>query len=434
MTDQEYGKKVIPFLKDDYFQVDEDKILFTEVKDFIINFNQIPNKETLLIEIDKHKKLKDTQIELVTSLLSELETIKSINDNTEWLLRDTEKFCQDKAIYNAMVESIAIMNGEKKGLEKGSIPKLLQDSLAITFDPHVGHDYLEDSDERFEFYHRPEEKIPFDLQSLNKMTKNGVARKTLNIIMGGINVGKTLVLCHFAASYLSQGKNVLYITLEMAQERIAERIDANLLNVTLDTLKSKTTGRLVIKEFPTASASALNFRALLNELYLKKTFRPDIIIIDYINICASSRMKPGSVGSYFFIKSVAEELRGLAVEFNVPIWSATQLTRGGFKSSDVDLDDVAESFGLPATADFMAVIMSDEGMEELNQYMLKQLKNRYNSKSKNRRFVIGVDYDRMRLLDVAEDQQEVIEEDSVSSTETSGLSKKSLDKFKGLKV
>ena len=358
--------------------------------------------EEYLKEIDKHNR--------------ELET-----PNQEWLIDKTEKFCQEKAIYNAVRNSITILEGKDKTNDKGSIPKLLSDALAVSFDNSIGHDYLENSDERYEFYHRKEERIPFDLEFFNKITKGGLPAKTLNIALAGTGVGKSLFMCHVAAGCMSQGKNVLYITLEMAEEKIAERIDANLLNVSIDNLmelpkdiydkkvkrvKEMTTGKLIIKEYPTASASAIHFRTLLNELNLKRNFVPDIIFIDYLNICCSSRIKAGAnVNSYTYVKSIAEELRGLAVEFGVPIVSATQTTRSGYTNSDPGLEDTSESFGLPATADLMFALISSEELEALNQIMVKQLKNRYSDPTTHKRFVLGIDRSKMKLYDVEQDAQ-----------------------------
>ena len=354
--------------------------------------------------------------------LVELSRIPNTTTNEDWLSDKTERFCQEKAIYNAVLESIHILDGKHKTLEKGAIPKLLSDALAVSFNNSVGHDYIDNADERYEFYHRKEERIPFDLDFFNKITKGGLPNKTLNIALAGTGVGKSLFMCHVASSCLVLGKNVLYVTLEMSEEKIAERIDANLLNVKVDELaslskeaydkkvakvKSKTHGKLIIKEYPTASASTTHFRTLLNELHLKRNFRPDIIFIDYLNICTSSRIKPGnSINSYTYVKSIAEELRGLAVEFDVPIVSATQTTRSGFSSSDPGLEDTSESFGLPATADLMFALVSSEELEELNQIMVKQLKNRYADPSSHKRFVLGIDRSKMRLYDVEQSGQE----------------------------
>jgi len=457
LFNEEYSRKVLPFLKPDYFSEHQDKILFNEIGNFILKYNQPPTLETLEIEIDNLAGVKDETVQECREVIKMLARPLDEKTNEQWLIDETEKFCQEKAIYLAMMESIEIMNNKSGSQTKGAIPKILSDALAISFDPHVGHDYLEDFEERFDFYHNVEEKIPFDLEFFNKITKEGVAKKSLNIILAGTGVGKTLIMCHFAASYLAQGKNVLYITMEMAEEKIAERIDANLLNVSLDDLaklpkdlfekkinlfKKKTTGKLIIKEFPTASANSLHFKALLNELYLKKNFKPDVIFIDYLNICSSSRMKMGgSVNTYSYIKSIAEELRGLAVEFKVPIWSATQTNRTGFVSSDVGLEDTSESFGLPATADFMIAAISNEELEKLNQLLIKQLKNRYNSIVINKKFTVGVDRDKMRLYDVEQSAQANISESGQDNSDQKDMSKAkwlkqdtTKKKFGGIKV
>ena len=412
---EEYTRKVLPFLSVNYFQEREDKILYEKINEYINQYNTLPTQEALAIELDK-SSIKDEEFQ---NSLKLLESITNENDeaNISWLLDSTEKFCQDKAIYNAVVESISILDekgGDKR--DKGSIPDILSDALSVSFDPHVGHDYLLDAEERYEFYHRIEEKIPWDLEFFNRITKGGLSNKTLNIALAGTGVGKSLFMCHVAASCLSQNYNVLYITLEMAEERIAERVDANLLNISIDDLqkipkdlydkkinklKQTIKGKLIVKEYPTASANANHFRALLNELNLKRSFVPNIILIDYINICTSSRIKQGAnVNSYTYIKSIAEELRGLAVENAIPILSATQTTRAGFTNTDIGLEDTSESFGLPATADFMFAIISTEQMEELNQIMIKQLKNRYSDPTSNRKFVIGIDRSKMKLYDV----------------------------------
>jgi len=418
---EEYSRKVLPFLKKDYFMEHADKLLYTQVDSFINKYNNLPTKEALVIELD-NTPLKDEEFENVTGLLDYLEGQKNEQSDITWLLETTEKFCQDKAIYNAVVSSIKILDEpEKSKSDKGAIPELLTDALSVSFDPHVGHDYLLDSDERYLFYHRTEKKIPFDLEYFNKVTGGGLSSKTLNIALAGTGVGKSLFMCHVSAGALSQGYNVLYITLEMAEERIAERIDANLLNIRLDDLvslskkmyekkiedlKSKVKGRLIIKEYPTAAASTNHFRALLNELNLKRNFKPDMILVDYINICSSARIRPGQyVNSYSYIKSIAEELRGLAVEFDVPILSATQTNRAGFQNTDVGLEDTSESFGLPATADFMFAIISNENLEEAGQMLIKQLKNRYSDITSNKKFLVGVDRAKMRLSDLGDASQ-----------------------------
>ena len=425
----------------------EDRLLFNEVAGFVLKYNQQPTFDALDIEISN---IRGTTDDTVKNLR---ETLKELNDdaektNADWLLDNTEKFCQEKAIYNAITTSLEIMNGRGK-LTKGAIPTLLSDALGISFDPNVGHDYIEQAKDRYDYYHRVEERIPFDLDYFNKVTKHGIPRKTLNIVMAGVGVGKSLTLCHFASSYINQGKNVLYISMELAEEEVAKRIDANVLNVSMDdlmvlpkdlydkkieSLKNKTNGKLIVKEYPTASASTVHFRSLLNELNLKKGFVPDVIMVDYLNICASARIKPGNgVNSYTYVKSIAEELRGLAVEFNVPIWSATQLTRGGYGSSDPDLTDTSESFGLPATADFFVALIVTEQLEQLNQIMVKQLKNRYADPSRHKRDVIGVDKTKMRLYDVEQSAKDIVDTGEDIPQPKPRFETKS-NKFKGLKV
>ena len=422
ISNEEYMRKVLPFLKPDYFDNTHEKIIFEEVAKFIIEYDKSPTSEILSIECEKRKDINDDAYKDILTYLKDLETLEESID--DWLIDTTEKWCKERAIYLALVESISIADGHdiKKGVD--AIPTILSDALSVGFDNHVGHDYLEDYSERFDFYHRKEDRIQFDLDFFNKITKGGLPNKTLNIALAGTGVGKSLFMCHVASSVLLQGKNVLYITLEMAEEKIAERIDANLLNIPVQQLmdvprkmfetkvtklSEKTQGNLIIKEYPTAAAHSGHFKGLLNELSLKKTFKPDIIFIDYLNICASSRYRAGSnVNSYSYIKAIAEELRGLAVETNVPIVSATQTTRSGFSSSDVDLTDTSESFGLPATADLMFALISTEELEEVNQIMVKQLKNRYNDPTMNKRFVIGIDRAKMRLYDVDQSSQEDI--------------------------
>ncbi len=449
IKNEDYTRKVLPFLKEEYFSNLEDRLLFKEVADFVLKYNQQPTFDALSIEIDNIRGSTDDTIKNIQETLKELNSDPS-STNEDWLLDNTEKFCQEKAIYNAITESLEIMNGKGK-LTKGAIPTLLSDALAISFDPNVGHDYLENYVERYEHYHRVEERLPFDLEFFNKITKNGVPRKTLNVVMGGVGGGKSLTLCHFSASYLAMGKNVLYITLELAEEEVAKRIDANLMNITFDdlqalprdlydkriaNLKHKTNGKLIIKEYATATASTIHFRSLLNELNLKKGFVPDVIMVDYLNICASSRIKPGNgVNSYTYVKAIAEELRGLAVEFNVPIWSATQLTRSGYTSTDPGMEDTSESFGLPATADFFVALVVTEQLSQLNQIMVKQLKNRYNDPGLNKRFVIGVDRGKMKLYDVEASAQDLA--DSGQDTqipEKPVFDRNKANKFKGLKV
>ena len=450
---EEYTRKVLPFLSVNYFQEREDKILYEKIAEYINQYNALPTQEALAIELDK-SPIKDEEFQ---NSLKLLESITNENDeaNISWLLDSTEKFCQDRAIYNAVVESISILDEKGRNTrDKGSIPDILSDALSVSFDPHVGHDYFLDADERYKFYHRIEEKIPWDLEFFNRITKGGLSNKTLNIALAGVGIGKSLFMCHVAASCLSQNYNVLYITLEMAEEKIAERVDANLLNISIDDLqklpkdlydkkidklKQTTKGKLIVKEYPTAAANVNHFRALLNELNLKKSFVPNIILIDYINICTSSRIKPGSnVNSYTYIKSIAEELRGLAVENAIPILSATQTTRSGFTNTDIGLEDTSESFGLPATADFMFAIISTEQMEELNQIMIKQLKNRYSDPTSNRKFVIGIDRSKMKLYDVEQfAQNELVDtgqdDEPAFDKATAGGKYKNL-KFEGFEV
>jgi replicative DNA helicase len=421
---EEYLRKVLPFIKDEYFTDRSDRTIFTEISKFTETYNSPPTIEAIELAVKEKRNLTDDEVEKCETYLQEIEKSKQEQSKIEWLVDKTEKFCQEKAIYNAVLGSISILDGKDKTQDKGSIPKILSDALAISFDSSVGHDYLENSDERYEFYHRKEERIPFDLEFFNKITKGGLPAKTLNIALAGTGVGKSLFMCHVAAGCMTQGKNVLYITMEMAEERIAERIDANLLNVTVDDLvnlpkdmydkkiaklREKTVGKLIIKEYPTASASSIHFRTLLNELNLKKSFIPDIIFIDYLNICCSARIKAGAnVNSYTYVKAIAEELRGLAVEFGVPIVSATQTTRSGFSSSDPGLEDTSESFGLPATADLMFALISSEELEEMGQIMVKQLKNRYSDPTSYKRFTLGIDRAKMRLYDVEQSAQDGI--------------------------
>ena len=418
---EDYLRKVLPFIKPEYFSDRTERTLFNEITSFTETYNSPPEIAALSIAVKEKTNLTDDEVQKCEDYLSEIEKDNNPKTEIQWLVDKTEKFCQEKAIYNAVLGSISILDGKDKTNDKGAIPKILSDALAISFDTTVGHDYLQDSDERYEFYHRKEERIPFDLDIFNKITKGGLPAKTLNIALAGTGVGKSLFMCHMAAGAMVQGRNVLYITLEMAEEKIAERIDANLLNVTLDDLmelpkdlydkkvervKTKTTGKLIIKEYPTASASTIHFRTLLNELNLKKSFIPDIIFVDYLNICCSARIRAGSnINSYTYVKSIAEELRGLAVEYNLPIVSATQTTRGGFTSSDPGLEDTSESFGLPATADLMFALITSEDLEALGQIMVKQLKNRYNDPSYYKRFTVGVDRAKMKLYDIDQSGQ-----------------------------
>ena len=421
LHDEDYMRKVIPFLKRDYFLETNEKIVYDKVKNFIDQYNSLPSKDALVIAIQNDKGLNEDQFKEVFDTIQNLDPTEH---NKEWLYKETEKFCKDKAVYNAILSSVAIIDGRDKSKSKDGIPALLQDALGVCFDNNVGHDYLQNASSRYDFYHRVESRIPFDLDYFNKITNGGMPNKTLNVVLAGTGVGKSLFMCHVAASCLAQGKNVLYITLEMAEERIAERIDANLMNISLDQLKelpralfdsriekirNKTEGTLIIKEYPTTGAHSGHFKALLNELQLKRQFKPDMIIIDYLNICASSRLKAGgSVNSYTLVKSIAEELRGLAVEENVPILSATQTTRTGYGNTDVELTDTSESFGLPATVDFMFALISTEDLENMNQLMVKQLKNRYNDPTVNKRFVIGVDRAKMKLYDLENSAQKNI--------------------------
>ena len=400
---EDYCRKVIPFIKPLYFSNRDERIIFEEIEKFLEKYNALPTKETLTIGMDSRKDLTEDEYQKVVEVIS---TLDKTEVDLDWLHDETEKFCKDKAIYNAVLDGIKIIDGKDKDRTPEAIPSILSDALAVSFDLTVGHDYVDDGLNRYDFYHKKEDKIKFDLDYFNKITKGGLPQKTLNIALAGTGVGKSLFMCHVASSVLMQGKNVLYITLEMAEERIAERIDANLMNITIDDLHSlpkkmfenyltkiqkKTNGKLIIKEYPTASAHVGNFRSLLKELALKRSFRPDIIFVDYLNICASSRFRGNAnVGSYFYIKAIAEELRGLAVESNVPIVSATQTTRSGYVSSDIGLEDTSESFGLPATADLMFALISTEELEDLNQICVKQLKNRYNDPTMNKRFILGL--------------------------------------------
>ena len=421
VCEEEFSRKVIPFIEPDYFENKTEKVIFQEISQFIVKYDSAITIEALNIEIENRTDLTETEIK------ESRETTRTFDDapvDTQWLIESTEKWCRDRAIYLALMESIHIADGNDEKKNRDAIPTILSDALAVSFDNHIGHDYLQDYEERYESYHRKESRIQFDLEHFNKITKGGLPNKTLNIALAGTGVGKSLFMCHHAASVLLEGKNVLYITLEMAEEKIAERIDANLLNVNIqditdlpkpmfdkkvNSIAKKTQGTLIIKEYPTASAHSGHFKSLLNELALKKSFKPDIIFIDYLNICASSRYaKTANVNSYSYIKAIAEELRGLAVEANLPIVSATQTTRSGYGSSDVDLTDTSESFGLPATADLMFALISTEELEGLNQIMVKQLKNRYNDPTIFKRFVVGVDRAKMRLYDCEQKAQDDI--------------------------
>jgi replicative DNA helicase len=442
----DYCRKVLPFLKNDYFENLHEKVVFEEICKFILNYDNLATKEVLLIETEKRTDITEDTYKTICDYVSSLDD-SSADD--QWLIDTTEKWCRDRAIYLALMESIKIADGQDEKKSRDAIPSILQQALAVSFDDHIGHDYLQDYLERYESYHRKEDKIPFDLEYFNKITKGGLPNKTLNVALAGTGVGKSLFMCHMASSVLLQGRNVLYITLEMAEDRIAERIDANLLNVNIkdivdlsktmfetkvNNLSKKTQGKLIIKEYPTASAHTGHFRALLNELILKKSFRPDIIFIDYLNICASSRHKANSsVNSYSYIKSIAEELRGLAVEFNLPIVSATQTTRSGYGNSDVELTDTSESFGLPATADLMFALISTEELEQLGQIMVKQLKNRYNDPTMNKRFVVGIDRAKMRLYDCEQSAQQGILDSGQEEEYDYDEDTKKQNKFSGFK-
>ena len=413
LYNEEYARKVLPFINKRYFQDRKEGIIFEEYQKFFDKYNKPITKEILAIEISNRKDLTDKEYNEFSEYINKIDNTEI---NPDWLMNETESFCKKKAVYNAILDSIGIIDGKDKQKSEDAIPSMLSDALGVSFDNHVGHNYIDDSDARYEFYHRIEEKIPFDLDMLNKITKGGLSKKTLNVVLAGTGVGKSLFMCHAAAANLINNNNVLYITMEMAEERIAERIDANLLNLSMDELKvvdkpvfdnrldkirQKSQGRLIIKEYPTAGAHAGHFRALLEELKLKQEFAPDIIYIDYLNICSSQRLRQGAnVNSYTLVKTIAEEIRGLAVEYGVPIVSATQTTRSGFTSSDPGLEDTSESFGLPATVDLMFALISTEELEELGQIMVKQLKNRYADPSYYKRFVIGVDRSKMKLFDV----------------------------------
>lgn len=440
---EDFYKKVIPFIKIEYFHRKPIQMVYTCIHDFVMRYNACPSKDAMSICLEKHKGVSQTEYDQCIEMLNDFSKKSAEEHNLDWLVTETENFCKEKALYNGIMESIQIMDGKSKDKIRTAIPSILSDALAVSFDTNIGHDYLEDSEARYEFYHKTEKRIPFDLEFFNTITNGGTPTKTLNIVMAGTGVGKSLFLCHHAANCLNQGMNVLYITCEMAEERIAERIDANLLDITLDSLrelpkeaydkkianlKQNAKGKLIIKEYPTATANVNHFRVLLDELNLKKKFKPDMIVIDYLNICASSRMKPGAnVNSYTFIKAIAEELRGLATERGVPIWSATQVNRIGFASTDIGLEDTSESFGLPATADFMFALISTEKLDEMNQIMVKQLKNRYNDTAINRKFIVGINRAKMKLFDVeqpqladANQEQETEEQEEVKFTNKFG--------------
>jgi replicative DNA helicase len=445
LTNEQYMRKVLPFVKPDYFE-GVYRILYKEIGKFVGKYNKLPTLEAFKIELDKTDKINEEQYAHAIEIIPNIFRTENVND--QWLLDTTEKWCQDRAIYNAIMESISIIDGKHEDLTKNALPDLLQKALAVSFDTNVGHDYIENVEQRYDFYHEQEERIPFDLDYFNKITKGGLPNKTLNIVLAGTGVGKSLFMCHVAANALIQGRNVLYITMEMAEERIAERIDANLLDIPIDQLEympkpimttkvndiaSKTNGKLIIKEYPTGQANTSHFRALLNELKLKKNFMPEIIFIDYLNICASSRMKAmgGSINSYSYIKAIAEEIRGLAVEFNVPIVSATQTTRSGYTSSDPGLEDTSESFGLPATADLMFALISNDELAAQSQILVKQLKNRYNDPNKYKRFVIKVDRSKMKLSDAPDAEENLIQDGPVMDKSNTA---QQTDKFKDFVV
>ena len=427
VANEDYARKTIPFLHSEYFTIPSDKTLYEIIDSYIKDYNAMPTKEVLHLELGNRSGLTEDQFKQAREQIDALE-FQGTGQDQQWLVDQTEKFCQDKALYNAVMQAIQIIDNKASNISKGSIPQILTDALAVSFDSSIGHDFLEDADSRYEFYHRKEVKVPFDIELLNKITNGGLPQKTLNIVLAGTGVGKSMFMCHCAANNLFNGLNVLYITMEMAEEKIAERIDANMMNVTMDELRDlpqdtyykkigrireKAKGKQIIKEYPTASAGSANFRHLLNELRIKKNFRPDIIYIDYLNICNSSRIKNNAgVNSYTYIKAIAEELRGLAVEFGIPIVSATQTTRSGYANSDVELTDTSESFGLPATADFMIALTSTEELEQLGQVLIKQLKNRYGDPSVFKRFVVGVDRARMKLYDCEQSAQEDLVDDT----------------------
>ena len=441
---EEYTRKVLPFIKEEYFSDRTERLLFTEIYKFVNKYNSLPTKEALSIEINSAKSVNEDEYKKITDVLS---TLNKEPVNQDWLVETTEKFCKDRAIHNAILGGIQIIDGKDKQHTPEYLPEMLTSALSVSFDQKVGHDYLLESQERFDFYKKKEERLELDLDYFNKITRGGIPSKTLNICLAGTGVGKTMFMTHLASSILLQGKNVLYITMEMAEERIAERIDANLLNVgmsdleelpysmyetKINKLQSKTSGKLIIKEYPTASAHTGHFRSLLKELALKKSFKPDIVFIDYLNICSSARFKAGAnVNSYTYIKAIAEELRGMAVENDIPIFSATQTTRGGFVSSDVGLEDTSESFGLPATADFMFALISSEELDDKNQIMVKQLKNRYNDPTVNRKFILGVDRSKMRFYDV----EQTAQTDLVDSGQTTEKKfEKKLGQFSDFKI
>ena len=420
LCNEEYYRKVLPFLKADYFQEIDERVIFEEIQDFSVEYEKLPTKEVLEINLQNRNDLTE---DVYKESITKINQFSTEWVDKDWLVNTTEKWCKDRAIYNALLQSIKIADGADKNLSRDAIPSILQEALAVSFDEYIGHDYVDNAEQRYEYYHRDEAKIPFDLEKFNLITKGGIPNKTLNVALAGTGVGKSLFMCHCAANCLSQGKNVLYITLEMAEEKIAERIDANLLNVNIKDISAipesvftsrvqqigqKTQGKLIIKEYPTASAHVGHFKALLSDLSLKKDFRPNIIFIDYLNICASSRYKGHIVNSYTYVKAIAEELRGLAVENDVPLFTATQTTRAGFGNSDVDLTDTSESFGLPATADFMFALIATEELEQSGRIMVKQLKNRYNDSAYYRKFTVGIDRAKMKLYNVDDSEGDLV--------------------------
>jgi replicative DNA helicase len=430
IQNEPFTRKVLPFLKSEYFTENDEKVVFKEIQQYFLKYTKPPTTEALLINLDNNTSLSENELKMSKTVISQFDKETTPMD---WLVEETEKWCKDRAIYIAVMDSIEVID-KKSQRSTGEIPELLKDALSVSFDQHIGHDQIEDADDRYEFYHTEEEKIPFDLEYFNKITKGGLPNKTLNICLAGTGVGKSLFMCHMASAGLMMNKNVLYITLEMSEERIAERIDANVLNIPMkelpdlskkmfdkkvDKIRAKTKGKLIIKEYPTASAHVGHFRHLLQELEIKKDFKPDLIFIDYLNICASHRIRPGSgANSYTLVKSIAEELRGLAVEFDVPIMSATQTTRSGYGSTDIGLEDTSESFGLPATADMMFALITSDELEELDQLVVKQLKNRYNDPTVFKRFVIGVDRSRMKLYDCEQEAQEELIDGAIEDDDT----------------
>ena len=443
---EDYTRKVLPFVKEEYFGNRVEQLLYGEIFKFVEKYNNLPTKDAILIELNSRKDINEEELNHLKDYVNGIENTES---DEQWLTETTEKFCKDRAVHNAVLSGIKILDKKDKKRTPEAIPHILSEALAVSFDKSVGHDYIEDADARFKFYHTKEKRYQFDLDYMNRITKGGVPSKTLNIALAGTGVGKSLFMCHVASSFLTQGLNVLYITLEMAEERIAERIDANLFDVTIDDLhdmpkqlydnkleklNAKTNGKLIIKEYPTASAHSGHFRALMNELALKKSFKPDVVFIDYLNICASARFKGGNISSYFYVKAIAEELRGLAVEFNLPIFSATQTTRTGYVSTDIGLEDTSESFGLPATADFMFALMSNEELEALGQMKVKQLKNRYNDPAMNRAFIVGVDRAKMRLYDVENNAQNIVDANQTKQDENYPTPEDAYSKFSDFKI